>query len=269
VRLVLGPDGALWVTMYKADAVDRIAADGSRTRFALSPGSGPNDIAVGPEGALWVTEFKAGKIARLTIAGALTEYPIPTAGAIPIGITAGPDGAIWFTESNVDKIGRLVPDPLTPGGPGGGGSGGPGGGGGAASSTALPTFTHAPAFSPSRFRSPASSHSPKLHKGSALTFTLSEAATLKLQVAMLGPGRRVGRKCAAPSHSNKTKHRCTRYLNVGTLSATAVAGANRVPFDGRLNGHSLRPGAYRATIVALDIAGNGSAPATAAFNIAP
>jgi hypothetical protein len=267
VRLVLGPDRALWVTMYKASAVDRIATDGSRRRFALPAGAGPNDIAVGPEGALWVTEFTAGKIARLTTAGSLTEYTIPTAGATPIGIAAGPDGALWFTEANEDKIGRLVPDPLPAGGPGG--SGGPGAGGGAASNTSLPTFTHAPAFSPSRFRSPASRHSPKLHKGSVLTFTLSEAATLKLQIAMLSPGRRVGGKCAAPSHSNKIKRRCTRYLNVGALSAKAAAGANRIPFGGRLNGHSLRPGSYRATIVAIDLAGNGSAPATAAFTIAP
>ena len=40
-RLALGPDGDLWVTMFDADAIDRIAADGSRVRFPLPAGSSP------------------------------------------------------------------------------------------------------------------------------------------------------------------------------------------------------------------------------------
>ena len=29
---------------------------------------------------------------------AITEFPVPTPTADPIGITAGPDGNLWFTE---------------------------------------------------------------------------------------------------------------------------------------------------------------------------
>jgi streptogramin lyase len=44
------------------------------------------------------------------VAGAvtITEFPIPTAGAGPVGIAAGPDGALWFTESNANQIGRVT-----------------------------------------------------------------------------------------------------------------------------------------------------------------
>jgi streptogramin lyase len=273
-RMVLGPDHNLWVTMSKADRVDRIGADGSRHPFPLPPGSGPNDIAVGPEGALWITEYKASKIARMTTSGVVTEYPTPTPGAAPIGITAGPDGALWFTEALASKIGRLVPDPLpaeTAGG-GGGSGGGPVAGGAPGTSpanAAAPKFTRSPAFHPSRFRSPASRHSATLRRGSVLTLALSKPAALNLRVATALPGRRVGRSCVAPSKSTKTKARCTRYVTVGALTANALAGANNIPFSGRVAGHALKAGPYRLTAIATDSAGNGSAPAMAFFSIAP
>jgi virginiamycin B lyase len=37
----------------------------------------------------------------------ITEFPIPTAGALPSQITVGPDGAMWFTEGGAAKIGRI------------------------------------------------------------------------------------------------------------------------------------------------------------------
>ncbi len=54
------------MTMFGASAVDRITPTGQRTRFPLSPGAGPNDIALGPDGAFWITEYEADKIARMT-----------------------------------------------------------------------------------------------------------------------------------------------------------------------------------------------------------
>ena len=35
-------------------------------------------------------------------AGAVSEFPLPTATAVPTAIAAGPDGNLWFTESNAD-----------------------------------------------------------------------------------------------------------------------------------------------------------------------
>jgi len=57
---------------------------------------------------LWFTEASGNNIGRITTAGAITEYPIPTTGAYPIGITAGPDGALWFTEESGNNIGRIT-----------------------------------------------------------------------------------------------------------------------------------------------------------------
>src|SRR5262249_23184509 len=49
------------------------------------------------------------QIGRITTAGVITEFPIPSDNASPLGIAKGPDGALWFTESSLaNKIGRLV-----------------------------------------------------------------------------------------------------------------------------------------------------------------
>ena len=42
--------------------------------------------------------------------GVITEFALPTIGAVPSGITAGPDGAMWFTERFGNKIGRITMD---------------------------------------------------------------------------------------------------------------------------------------------------------------
>ena len=41
--------------------------------------------------------------------GQVTEFPLPTAGAMPFAITAGPDGSLWFTEGGSQKVGRITP----------------------------------------------------------------------------------------------------------------------------------------------------------------
>ena len=39
----------------------------------------------------------------------VTEFPLPTAAALPEDIVLGPDGKLWFAENGVDKIGRVTP----------------------------------------------------------------------------------------------------------------------------------------------------------------
>jgi streptogramin lyase len=265
-RIALGPEGNLFVTMFDADAVDQITPTGQRRRFPLSAGAGPNDIALGPDGALWITEYKANKIARMTAAGEVTgEFAIPTPNSLPIGIAAGPDGAMWFTEAQAAKIGRIVIDASTTTPVGAGGGAGPAAAG---RDTTPPSFTKAPSLHPSRFRSSGRAGG-RIPKGSALTFTLSEAATLKVQVSAPRPGRKVNGNCTAPGKSNRHKPACRRYVPLGTLSYNAKSGANRFAFSGRVAGHTLKPGSYRLSAIALDAAGNGSSPAKASFTIAP
>ena len=39
----------------------------------------------------------------------VTEFPLPTASAVPADIVLGPDGKLWFAEKDADKIGRVTP----------------------------------------------------------------------------------------------------------------------------------------------------------------
>ena len=57
---------------------------------------------------VWFTDNGANKIGRITTDGVITEFPIPTAGSVPVGIIVGPDGALWFTEPGVNQIGRIT-----------------------------------------------------------------------------------------------------------------------------------------------------------------
>ena len=59
-----------------------------------------------------------------------------------------------------------------------------------------------------------------------------------------------------------------RYRRVGKLSQAGVAGANMRPFRCIIGGKRLRPGRFRARVVARDSAGNYSTPVKARFRIA-
>lgn len=264
--IAIGPEGDAWVTMTLANAVDRIAPDGTRTRFPLAAGSEPQDIALGPDGAFWIAEYGAEKIGRMTTAGVVTnEYPAPSPGAEIGGITAGPDGNIWFTEASPGKIARLVPDPplgpapVVPA---------------AARDTTAPKFLGSPSFSPSRFAvagngKARASKAVKAPGGSSLKLSLSEAASVTATIVKSVSGRRSGKKCVAPGKAKPGAAKCTRYVTKGGLTLSAKQGPNKFPFSGKLKGKALPPGAYQATFVARDAAGNSSSSRTAAFTIVP
>lgn len=105
-------DGNLWFVEYGeffGSAIWRITPAGVVTRIVEVDGS-LNGIAVGPDGHVWSTRpgTSANAIIRITMAGSVTDFPIPTAGAVPTDITAGPDGNLWFTERGTNKIGRIT-----------------------------------------------------------------------------------------------------------------------------------------------------------------
>jgi virginiamycin B lyase len=267
-RLALGPDGNLWVTMYDASAIDRIAPNGTRLpRFQLAAGRGPNDIVEGPDGALWFTELKGDAIGRITLNGQVQEFPLET-GAQPEGITSGPDGALWFTESGTAKIGRLRLDP------GNGGDSGGGGGSGGVVDDVPPRFVKGAAFDPRRFRvaSAPTPTSARAHRsvpaGSSLSYSLSEPAAVTIAIARRAVGRKVGKRCKAPSRSNRHRRRCMRYLIAGRLKRRGLQGVNKIHFTGRIGRRALTRGGYRAIVTAKDAPGNVSSPSRASFTIA-
>jgi hypothetical protein len=53
----------------------------------------------------------------------------------------------------------------------------------------------------------------------------------------------------------------------GTFTHQSSAGANAVPFFGRVANKKLRPARYRATLVATDDAGNPSSPTVLNFRV--
>ncbi len=102
--------------------------------------------------------------------------------------------------------------------------------------------------------------------GGRLRFTLSEAASVTIRIDALLPGRRLRGRCVPPRRAPRGR-RCTRAIRRGALTRAGSQGANRVAITGRLRGKPLRPGPYRATLRAKDLAGNVSTPRRVTFRI--
>jgi uncharacterized membrane protein YgcG len=123
-----------------------------------------------------------------------------------------------------------------------------------------PTLTRV-AFAPATFRA---------RGGTRLRYRLSEPATLRIRIERTAPGRRAGRRCVAPSARLKRTgaRRCTRARTVAQMTRTGgAAGLRTTALGARLGRVTLRPGSYRAVVVARDAAGNASRAAVARFRI--
>lgn len=106
----------------------------------------------------------------------------------------------------------------------------------------------------------------KPRRGTAFRFRLSETAGLKITIAAKLAGRRSGKRCVKPRRG--LKRRCTRLVTAMALTRRSVkAGAASVAFSGRVGKRKLKPGGYRATLVATDPAGNRSAARTVDFTV--
>jgi Tol biopolymer transport system component len=132
--------------------------------------------------------------------------------------------------------------------PGGGGGGEPPPGGGAPDPRPVVRglrVTHK-RFVVTRRRT-ASNARAKPKRGTAFVFRLSEKARTTITISRSRKGRRV---------------------KVGTLKRTKTkAGKNKVAFSGRIGKKALRPGVYRATVVATDRAKQRSKPRRVAFRV--
>jgi ELWxxDGT repeat protein len=103
--------------------------------------------------------------------------------------------------------------------------------------------------------------------GTTLRYRLSEAARVRVTVKRVRGGRRVGGRCVRATRSNRGARRCVRLRRVGRLAIDSRAGANARRFSGRIGGRSLAVGRYRASLVAIDAAGNRSARARLGFRV--
>ena len=58
-----------------------------------------------------------------------------------------------------------------------------------------------------------------------------------------------------PTARNRSARRCKRYKRVTALAANEQAGRQSTAFSGRVRRRALRPGRYRARLVATDTLG--------------
>jgi hypothetical protein len=98
-------------------------------------------------------------------------------------------------------------------------------------------------------------------------FTLSEPARVVFTIQRTLAGRKVGNKCVKPRRANRRKPKCSRFKAVGRFSGAAKGGANVKTFNWKIGRKKLKPGRYRATLVATDAAGNRSKPKRLRFRV--
>jgi hypothetical protein len=95
--------------------------------------------------------------------------------------------------------------------------------------------------------------------GTSFHFTLSAVAKLQIEVTRPTRGLRDGRSCLKPTAKLERAHskNCTRALSVATLIRTnEPAGADRIPFSGRVGRTALGPRGYTAVLSASSADGH-------------
>jgi CSLREA domain-containing protein len=107
----------------------------------------------------------------------------------------------------------------------------------------------------------------KPKRGTTFRYTLTEASRVVFTIERRTRGRKVGTKCRKQTRKNRNRRACARYVRAGRFAAQGAAGPNSHKFSGRIGGKSLKPGRYRARLVATDAAGNKSAPKLLAFKV--
>jgi hypothetical protein len=120
-------------------------------------------------------------------------------------------------------------------------------------------------FAPANASTPLTGQTARRHpRGTTFSFRLDQPATTSVKLQRVTVGRRVRRSCRLSTKPLRHNPKCARYTAIATLTRTAHAGLNKLPFTGRIRGKALRPGRYRAVFTATDTAGK-SKPLTIGF----
>ena len=97
----------------------------------------------------------------------------------------------------------------------------------------------------------ASSGGPTTEKqgvGTTFAYQDSEAATSTLAFFRVTPGIKHNGACVAPRAGLKGKSCARRYTAAGSFTHADIAGANKIHFSGRVDGHALPAGLYQVRI---------------------
>jgi hypothetical protein len=212
-------------------------AYGKTASCASLPGSGSSPVAVS---------------AALTGLAASTTYHFRIVATNAGGTSDGAD----------EKLTTLAPTGGTSPGGGSPGGGSPGGGGASPQPPVLSgvLLSHK-SFRVAKGATAISAKAPKAPLGTSFQFTLSAAAKLQIVLTSRAAGLLHGKGCVAPTAALKAKHakHCTRTLKDGQLTrASEAAGADSVPFTGRLGTKALPAGAYSAALTAMNEGGSSN-----------
>jgi hypothetical protein len=144
---------------------------------------------------------------------------------------------------------------------------------GAAAKRSHPTVTGF-SFTPSTFSVGAARTATSGQRTTTIAFTLSRRSTVtiafarKLKGRMTASSRRSARRCVKANAKLAKRPACTRYVSAGRIvRANQSAGNRSLAFSGRVGGHALASGRYRATIVATDRRHHRSRAKTTTFTI--
>jgi hypothetical protein len=108
--------------------------------------------------------------------------------------------------------------------------------------------------------------------GTTIRYTLSEAAAVTLSFERVTRGRKLGKRCVKAKRSKRRRKACKRYAAVkpALTFANQAAGRRGIRFEGRLSRRkTLKPGGYRLSLRARDLAGNRSSPLRARITVLP
>jgi virginiamycin B lyase len=112
--ITVGPDSNLWFTLTGTDEIGVMGPYNGRMVGEYSvptvDAGLEGIVSDSADGNLWFTETAADQIGRINpTTGIVSEFAVPTAGALPTAITVDKQGNIWFTESNETNIAEFSP----------------------------------------------------------------------------------------------------------------------------------------------------------------
>jgi hypothetical protein len=206
-----------------------------------------------------------GSIGRAPIAGGGGDANFVTGLTDPFGVAvdAGGPGAPAAPPST--PTGGYVPPLIV---------GCSGCGGGTPQGSNIPAdfsrvWTTNPVFAPAPWSTPgyAVAKSAAAARGTIFNYIIDKPGTVTILITGSAPGKRTGRKCVAPTRRNTRKRACTRVVRYATLTRLSKAGHNQTPFSGRISGHALKPGRYKATFVSKAATGTATKSSSFSFKI--
>jgi subtilisin-like proprotein convertase family protein len=225
------------ITLVRAGTGPLVAGAVQVTSSPLSATSGKDYKPVAT-----TVQFAAGETEKTVPVEALTDGEAENPETLKLEITAPTGDAELSTPAAALVTIRDVP-PRVDGQQGAGGNDGGGGNGPAGDKTA-PTIGGVK-LSPARF-AVTRGKARNARRGTTISYSLSEAANVSLQVE-----RRVGR----------------RWVKATTLAQAGRAGSNRKAFSGKVGRKALQRGKYRLVVTAVDAAGNRATAKPRPFQI--